>query len=441
MSPAARRTTLTLLAMVYGFGFADRVVIALVAQQLKAEFRISDLEIGLLGGTAFALINVIASLPLARLADRTSRKLVAVGSLLVGSLFTALCAASASFAQLLVLRLGMAAGSAGTEAPAHSLISDMYAPGRRASALSLFMLGVPLASIVGSALGAGVAEHFGWRVTFLIFGTCGLFVVAVALFAMREPPRHAPATPALPPQSAAGVIATMWGSHAFRHVMAGTGLVGLASFAINTFLPAFFVRSHGLGIGDAGLTFGLVSGVGSTIGSLAGGYGSERLARRNAGWLIGVPALGLLIGAPIMVMGVATTALPAAIVLILIGSSFSYMAMGPAIAILHGLLDPRSRATGSALFLMVVYVVGQGVGPPLGGFVSDTLAAMHYDAAGYARHCAGAAGQIVRSRCAAASGAGLRDAIACFALSWLWSGAHYALAARQLMRSGTLVAA
>lgn len=433
-----RRLTLLLLMVIFGFGFVDRVVIALVAQALKADFALSDLEIGLLGGTVFAIVNAIAILPIARLAERTPRKVVVAGSLIIGSVCTATCAASVSFGQLLTARVGMAVGSAGTEAPAHSMISDMYPAARRAGALSLFMLGVPIASIVGSFAGGRVAEVYGWRATFLLFGLLGTAVAIIGLAVMREPARgdvidgHESASA----PSLFAVAALLWRSVDFRLILLGTALVSLASFGVNTFLPAFFSRSFGLGTGDAGLAFGLIAGVASAVGSIAGGYGSQALARRDPSRLMLFPAIGLLVGAPLLMVGVTRNTLGAAIPIILVGSCFFYTALAPAIAATHALLDSRSRATGSALFTLTIHLFGQGLGAPLAGLASDMLAAWSYGG-DFARRCAGIAAQTAGSSCAAASAFGLRSAIIGFAAIYLLGGVAYLLAVRHARHSPT----
>jgi predicted MFS family arabinose efflux permease len=440
MSVAARRITLVLLIVTYGFGFVDRVVIALVAQGLKADFGLSDLEIGLLGGTAFAVVNTLAIVPIARLAERFPRKIVIAGSLFVGSVCTAACAATTSFAQLLVARLGMAIGAAGTEAPSHSVISDMYPAARRASALSLFMLGVPIASIAGSFAGGSVGQAYGWRATFLLFGLLGIAVSVLGLFLMREPARSDVSVTdgAAGGPSLTAVAKRLWSAGHFRFILFGTALVSLASFGVNTFLPAFFSRSYGLGAGDAGLAFGLVAGIASAVGSLVGGFGSERLARGRPERLMLLPGLGLLVGAPLLMLGVTRDGLVAAVPIILVASIFFYTAMAPAIAATHALLDSTSRATGSALFALFIHLIGQGVGAPLAGFLSDRFAGWVYGAGDFARECAGAAAQIGGSACAAASSAGLRYTIICFAAIYLLGAISYLLAVGRMRGDRTI---
>jgi predicted MFS family arabinose efflux permease len=432
---------LVLLAALNAFGFIDRVVVALVAEQLKAEFRLTDLEIGLLGGTAFALINTFAAIPVAWLAERLKRAHVTAAFLMIGSVFTALAGLSASSLHLLLCRLGMAAGSAATEAPPHSMISDMVPPERRASAISIFMLGVPVAALLGSFAGGAIAQAFGWRRTFLIFGLMGGAIALLCFAFLREPPRQARAQGADQRAGTLHVAAVMLRSRTIVFLVLGVSAVSLGSFGVNTFLPALLARIHGLDAGQAGLAFGLISGIASFVGTLSGGYASEHLARRDPRWLLGFPALGSLLGAPLFMFGVAADSLVLAIPLMLVGSFSFYTAMGPAIATLHGSLDSFTRATGSALFLMVMHLVGQGLGPPLVGIVSDTISTALYTGGSFAANCAGAAGQVPGSACAAASATGLRYAIMAFAGFFLLAGTLLGLAARAGHRAGARTSA
>lgn len=439
MTPTARRTALLVLATIYAFGFIDRVLIALVAEQIKAEFNISDFEIGLLGGTAFAIVNALATIPLAFLAGRFSRKWITSLALAVASLFIAACAIAGSFLQLLIFRLGMAGGSAGTEAPAHAMISDMYDADKRAGALSVLMLGIPVASIVASTLGGTLAEHYGWRTTFLTIGLMGLAVSLVAMLIVREPGRETATAPAAegPAQTLAStgtpwnVFVTLLGDPCLRQLLIGTCIVGLAVFGVNTFLPAFFARSHGLNMGQAGLAFGLLTGVGSLLGTLLGGYGSQIMARRDPRWLIAFPGVGAIIGAPIYILGLMQNDLWVAFPILMLGCVFQFMIMGPAIAAIHNVMDAQHRAMGSAIFLLVLNLIGQGVGPPLAGFISDVASSAAFGGGNFASQCAGAAGQVAGSDCARAGALGLRYAILCFTGLYVWSGLH-------LIRAGSL---
>ena len=405
---------LLLLASLNAFGFIDRVVVALVTQQLKAEFQLTDLHIGLLGGTAFAVVNAIAAIPVAWMAERFKRSHVTAAFLLAGSIFTALAGMTTSVVQLLACRLGMATGSAATEAPPHSMISDMVPPEKRASAISIFMLGVPIAAIFGSFAGGAIAQSFGWRQTFLVFGLLGGIISLLCFAFLREPERKSVGAKG----ERAGtlhVVGVMLRSPAIIFITLGACFISFASFGVNTFLPALLSRVYGLDTANAGLVFGLISGIASLVGTLAGGYVSEYLARRDKRWLLGFPALGSFIGAPLFILGVSTGSLAIAAPMMLVGCFAFYTAMGPCIATLHGALDSYTRATGSALFLMIMHLVGQGVGPPLAGFFSDLFSNSLYTVGVFSMDCVGAAAQVPGSPCAQASASGLRYAIMTFA--------------------------
>lgn len=430
MSTSERAIALILLAALNAFGFIDRVVVALVAEKIKAEYLVSDFEIGLLGGTAFAVVNTLASVPIARLAERYSRAKVAAGFMFVGSVFTALMGLTANFAQLLAARLGMAAGSAATEAPPHSMISDMYPPEKRASAISLYMLGVPTAALLGSFLGGSIAESYGWRGTFLFFGLAGGVVTLLCLLFLKEPARQTRPGAGAPSTSAIKVLRILWSEKALRHILAGTALMSLGSFGVNTFLPSFFARNFALDAAGAGFAFGLISGIAAFVGTLVGGFGSEYLARRDPRWLLGFPALGTVIGVPLFITGLMSSNLFVAVPIMVIGCIAFYTAMGPVIATVHGSLDSWNRALGSALFLLLVNIIGQGFGPPVAGLVSDMISAARFGSGNFAAECAGAAGQVAGSACAQASAAGIKYAIAIFSVFYLWAGLHLFLGAQ-----------
>lgn len=430
MTRSQRVTALVLLAALNAFGFIDRVVVALVAEKVKAEFLISDLEIGLLGGTLFAVVNTLASVPIARLAERFNRARITAGFLLMGSAFTALAGVAGSFVHLMVARLGMAMGSAATEAPPHSMISDIYPPEKRASAISIYMLGIPVAALFGSFLGGTIAEAMGWRSTFLFFGFVGALISLLCFVFLKEPARSSVHADTHQRMSAWQVLGILLRSRKLTLMTAGVTLVSLGSFGVNTFLPAHFSRSFGLDAGKAGLTFGLVSGLASLAGTLIGGFGAERLAKRDPRWLLGFPALGLVLGAPVFLLGASSQTLGLAVPLLLLGSMTIYTSMGPAIATLHGSLDSFSRATGSAIFLLIMHMIGQGLGPPLVGMVSDAASAMAYGGGDFAANCKGAAGQVAGSSCAVAAASGLRNAISAFALFFIIAGSLLFFASR-----------
>ena len=188
-SPAYLRYALGLLCVVYVVNFVDRQVLSILLQSIKEDLGLSDLQLGLLSGTAFGLFYATLGIPIARLADRFSRKGVIAVCLALWSAMTALCGTASGFATLLLYRVGVGVGEAGGSPPAHSMISDYFPPERRASALGVFSLGVPLGILVGFLAGGWLDEALGWRLAFVVVGLPGVVLAVVVALTLREPPR------------------------------------------------------------------------------------------------------------------------------------------------------------------------------------------------------------------------------------------------------------
>ena len=172
---------LGLLLLAYIFNFLDRQILGILAQPIKADLQLTDTEFGAVGGLAFALLYSVLGVPLAYLADRTSRSAVVAGALAVWSGFTALCGTAAGFTQLFLFRLGVGVGEAGGVAPSYALIADYFPPRRRARALAIFSLGVPIGLGAGTLIGAYIAAAIDWRAAFLTMGVAGILLAPVLL--------------------------------------------------------------------------------------------------------------------------------------------------------------------------------------------------------------------------------------------------------------------
>jgi len=183
------RYALGLLCLVYVVNFVDRQVLAILLQSIKDDLALSDLQLGLLSGTAFGLFYATLGIPIARLADRYSRKGVIAICLTIWSGMTALCGTAGGFATLLLYRVGVGVGEAGGSPPAHSMISDYFPPEKRATALGIFSLGVPLGILVGFMAGGWLDQALGWRQAFIVVGLPGIAVALVVALTLREPPR------------------------------------------------------------------------------------------------------------------------------------------------------------------------------------------------------------------------------------------------------------
>jgi MFS family permease len=180
---------LAMLLIVYSFNFLDRQIISILAGPIKAEFLLTDKQLGLLGGLAFAILYSTLGIPLAWLADRTKRTWVITGSLTLWSGFTMLCGLAGGFTQLFLCRLGVGIGEAGGVAPSYALIGDVFPSIRRARALAIYSLGIPVGSAMGVLFGGYIAAAVSWRIAFLSVGLAGLVLAPIFAFIVKEPRR------------------------------------------------------------------------------------------------------------------------------------------------------------------------------------------------------------------------------------------------------------
>ena len=384
-----RKVMLSLLVAAYTFNFVDRTIVASIGQAIKVDLKLTDTQLGLLGGLYFALLYTILGLPIARMAERLSRVNIIALSIAVWSGFTALCGSAGSYAALAAYRFGVGVGEAGLSPSAHSLISDTYEPKRRASALSVYSLGVPLGVMIGAVAGGWLAQNYSWRVAFIALGIPGvLLALAIRVF-IPEPPRGAMEVAAPPPRPAyslrqdvretARVARAMFGNAALRNMMFGITLVSFAGYGGGAFVQPYWARAFGLGYAQIGLVTGLIGGASQGVGVLLGGFVSDRLARRGSSMWYGlVPALGIALAYP-LILGIYTAqSWQAAAVWMLFPGALSYTYMGPTYGVIQNAFPPERRATATAVLFFVLNLIALGMGPPLTGMLIDRLAAHHF---------------------------------------------------------------
>lgn len=403
--PDRPRLTLALLFAAYTLNFVDRTILGVVQQPLKLELGLTDTQLGLLGGTAFALFYSVLGIPVARLAERYNRPHLIAGAIAIWSTMTMLCGAAGGFGQLFLARIGVGIGEAGCTPPSHALIAETFRPARRSTAISIYSLGVPAGILLGAVAGGTVGQFFGWRIAFVLAGAPGI-LFAIAIWWLVPEPRITSVS--VVPPSLRRVLAYLAARRAFLHITAGIVIASFAGYALLAFTASLMVRRFGMGMAEAGIATGLITGCAAGIGTGLGGYLADRLGRRDARFHVAVPAIGLMIATPLLVAGYLATDQVSAIALLAAAAIFQFLYLGPTYGVAQNLTKPDMRATTSAVLLFAVNLIGLGAGPPLLGFVSDRLTATH----------------------ASADALGL--AMAAFALLFLWAAAHYALAARHL---------
>jgi predicted MFS family arabinose efflux permease len=360
---------LFVLGLVNLFNFVDRHILSVLIIPIQQEFGVSDEWMGILTGLAFVIVHSLFGIPLARLADRTTRRTVIAVGVAVWSAMTALTGLAQAFWQLLILRMGVGIGEAAGAPASHSLISDYFEPSRRATALSVYSIGVYAGIMFGYFAAGWIGENFGWRWTFVAVGLPGLGLAALVRWSVREPPRSGPVTA----ESWVDVLLYLGSKPAFVMLMIAASLHALAAYSAVIWTPTFLGRVHGMSLSQVGLWLGGVSGIGGAIGTLAGGTLADRLGRRDArwyGWIAAIAAFGSVPAAALYLLaesGAAT--LWAYLVFIILVGAYN----GPLHAMNQFLAKPRMRAMAVAIHLLVVNSIGGALGPWLVGRLSDTL--------------------------------------------------------------------
>jgi MFS family permease len=368
---------LTLLALLYTLNFLDRQVINILAESIKRDLGISDTELGLLTGTAFGIFYSVLGVPIARLADRWSRVGIISFSLFLWSLLTAASGFAHNYVQLFLMRLGVGIGEAGGSPPAQSLISDYFPYSRRATAMAIFTLGVPLGSFFGFLIGGIVDDLWGWRVAFFVAGAPGLILVLLIKFTLKEPIRgQADGVPAEAQGELPPLGPTLRGLFArksyFRLLMGGTFGI-LIVYISGAWLPPFFIRVHGMSAGEIGAWLALSVGLGGAIGSISGGWLSDRLRHRYARPEIPILAISTALTCPLLLLTVLSPGLPLALTGLFLLNLFAFVWIGPTSATIQRVVPIRSRALAVGIQLSVANIISLTFGPPVIGYISDLL--------------------------------------------------------------------
>lgn len=373
---ASPRLVLAMLLLVYIFNFVDRQILAILAAPIQAELGLDDAQMGMLGGLAFAILYSTLGVPLAWLADRTSRSWVITASLVCWSLFTALCGAAQGFWHIFLARLGVGVGEAGGVAPSYAVIGDHFPSERRAFALSVYSLGIPLGSAAGVLAGGYVAARVDWRAAFLVVGLAGLVIAPLFKLVVKDRPR--PATAAGAPALRFGEVARLLaGKRAFWLLSFGAASSSMLGYGLAFWLPSLLQRSFGLDLMQTSWFIGAVLLLGGCAGVLAGGALADRLGRGDRAYYGRVPALAFCIAIPLFAGGIWTGSVPLAFALFLVPQALAYVWLGPVTSAVQHLVAPEARATASALFLLINNLIGLGGGIYALGALSTALAPVY----------------------------------------------------------------
>ncbi|MDR6848186.1 MFS family permease [Sphingomonas sp. BE270] len=369
--PANRALVLAMLLLVYTFNFLDRQILSILAQPVKASLALTDTQLGMLGGLAFAALYSTLAIPLALLADRTSRSWVIALSLGVWSVFTALCGTAQSFGQMFAFRLGVGVGEAGGVAPSYALIGDYYPANTRARALSIYSLGIPVGAAAGASLGGYIAQTVEWRSAFLAVGVAGLLLAPAFKWIVRDRPRAVAPVDQVPITHVFGILAA---KPSFWLLAFGAAAGSMCGYGVAFWLPSMIMRNYGLGLSQTGQFFGALLLSGGVAGILLGGWLGDRLGARGRRWYALFPAICYVVGTPLFIAGVLAGSWQAAFALFLLPQALVYVWLGPVLTAVQHLVPAHMRATASASFLLINNLIGLGLGSWAIGSLSDHLA-------------------------------------------------------------------
>ncbi|TNE63608.1 MAG: MFS transporter [Alphaproteobacteria bacterium] len=364
------RLVLAMLLIAYTFNFLDRQILGILVPAIKADLGLTDTQLGALGSIAFALLYSTLAIPLALIADRTSRSWVISISMVVWSGFTALCGAATGFWQLFLFRLGVGVGEAGGVAPSYALISAYFPPERRARALSIYSLGIPVGLAAGIMLGAAIAKAVDWRAAFIVVGLAGVLFAPVFRLVVKEPKATGPKGPAVPVRAVFAILAR---KRSFWLMSFASAMSSLAGYGLAFWVPSILIRTFGFDLSTTSYFYGSLLLIGGVSGIFLGGVLADRLGQLDRGAYAKVSACAWLVTAPLFIAGFMATSPLVAWLFLLVPNALNVLFVGPITTAVQHLVPAYMRASASACFLFINNLIGIGAGSWVLGGISDLM--------------------------------------------------------------------
>jgi len=378
---------LLLLVVANTLSYADRHLFSILIPAIKAEFGLGDALLGFIGGPAFIISYVLLTIPLARLADRWSRRGVLAISAALWSMATAACGLAGNVALLGASRVLVGVGEAGGLPPSQAMVSELFSARVRSTALGVLASATYFGLVLGLTGGAAIASIWGWRAAFFTLALPG---IPLALLIWLTGPARAAASDRDPVPSATrgetmwATTRACWSIPSLRLLALGMGVFNIFGYAGAIWMPAYFMRSHGMTVVEAGTWLGIGAAFGGVAGSLASGAIVDALRPRDERWQLRVPALAFLCAFPLSILmllipagtvvAVAGTDVPVVALISTVTSFLASVWAGPSFGAATRLVRPDQRAQAAALLVVVINIMGSACGPLIAGAVSDALA-------------------------------------------------------------------
>jgi predicted MFS family arabinose efflux permease len=374
-APRTRTLAMVLLFLVSVLNYLDRYMFSVLVPSIKTELGLSDTEIGFINGLAFSIFFAFSGIPIARAADRLSRRKVIAISLAIWSAATAACAQCRSFFQLALARAVIGVGEAGATPTGHAIIADLYPPKERGLPLSIYVIGSPVGLFIGLAAGGWIAETYGWRAALYAFGLPGLALAAAIWAWLPDPPRgfSEPHLTQPQPQPLTRDLATLMTRPSFVATCLGAGFHALAWFGLMTWLPSFFVRSHGMSLAEVGVSLAVAIGLAQIVGNYVSGIISNRMGRGEPRRYFWICTASMLAPLPFHVFALMWPAPGPALAALFFSFLGGMLMTGSEWSIVQGVAGVTRRAVAMALVLFMINICG-GISVLIVGMLSDWYA-------------------------------------------------------------------
>ncbi|MDD5629167.1 MAG: MFS transporter [Elusimicrobia bacterium] len=368
MDESRARRVLALLLAVNLLNYVDRQVLYALLPAISTDLGLSDGQAGSLA-SAFMVVYMLAALPIGYLADRGGRRLWIAAGIGLWSLATAASGLAQGFAQLFAARATVGIGEScyGTISP--SFVAEHFPPEKRASALALFSMAIPVGSALGYVAGGAMGQAWGWRNAFYLVGLPGLVLMVWSL-RLREPPRPALSAPP-PPRSALASYLDLFRVPSYACVTLAGAAMTFTLGGLAVWMPSFFHRRWDLSLGEAGTLFGGMTVAAGLLGSLFGGWIADRALRWTSRSYFWVSGLGYVAGLPLAAAALLAPSLRLCVAAMFLAEFFLFLNMGPINAVIVSVTRPEARSMAFAANILVIHALGDAASPTLIGLASD----------------------------------------------------------------------
>lgn len=364
---------LALLVISYTVNFMDRQLLSILLEPIKHDLNLADWQLGALGGITFALFYVTLGLPIAKLSDRYNRLNILTIAITCWSVATAACGLATNFLQMMFARIGVAVGESAGTPPSYSMISDVYPPEKRATATGIYLTGTSIGTGLGLLVGGWASQIWGWRAAFFIVAVPGVLLAVLMKLTLKEPPRGLSENrvPEGEASTVLGVVRLLSTRTTFLAMAVASGIAAFSGYAMALWLPSFFIRSHGLSIGEAGTWLALANIVSGIIGAILGGMAADKLGKNNRRWLVLVPCCAMMLSAPLAYFSFTIGSTLIALIGTTVTLTLYHSWAPPIYAAAQNMVGLRMRAVTVSLLLFCINLIGLGFGPPVIGAISD----------------------------------------------------------------------